>query len=197
MAVRKQCKAKGCKASPRCEHPWWLDVMYQGERYRMPVDAFALVRGAKQLVTSKQARPHSPVQNANRSRDSQTMAACYGTALSFIQQHGIGAERQTQRDHFLLAGVEVPEFGVNLRGSAHFQPNGMRGEELLDLVRGRGRLELPMYGLGDKNALEQVGQEILQLDQDQVIERRSVGNDNHRGPRRSRSRRSCSRSSSS
>ncbi len=54
MAVRKQCKAKGCKASPRCEHPWWFDVMHQGKRYRMPVDAFALVRGATQPVSSKQ-----------------------------------------------------------------------------------------------------------------------------------------------
>jgi hypothetical protein len=53
MAVRKQCKAKGCKASPRCEHPWWFDVMHQGKRYRMPVDAFALVRGATQPVSSK------------------------------------------------------------------------------------------------------------------------------------------------
>jgi len=54
MAVRKQCKAKGCKASPRCEHPWWFDVMYEGKRHRMPVSAFALVRGAKPPVTSKQ-----------------------------------------------------------------------------------------------------------------------------------------------
>src|SRR6516225_7641104 len=54
MAVRKQCKAKGCKSSPRCEHPWWFDVMHQGKRYRMPVDAFALVRGATQPVSSKQ-----------------------------------------------------------------------------------------------------------------------------------------------
>ena len=54
MAVRKQCEAKGCKASPWCDHAWWLDVMYQGKRYRMPVDAFALARGAKQPVTSKQ-----------------------------------------------------------------------------------------------------------------------------------------------
>jgi len=45
MAVRKQCKAKGCKASPRCEHPWWFDVMHQGQRYRIPVDTFALARG--------------------------------------------------------------------------------------------------------------------------------------------------------
>ncbi len=53
MAVRKQCKAKGCKASPRCDHPWWFDVMHQGKRYRMPVDAFALIRGATQPVSSK------------------------------------------------------------------------------------------------------------------------------------------------
>ena len=54
MAVRKICKQKGCRASPRCEHPWWFDVMYRGKRYRMPVDAFALARGATQPVTSKQ-----------------------------------------------------------------------------------------------------------------------------------------------
>src|SRR6267142_2593512 len=54
MAVRKQCAAKGCKSSPRCDHPWWFDVMHRGKRYRMPVDAFALLRGATQPVTSKQ-----------------------------------------------------------------------------------------------------------------------------------------------
>lgn len=54
MAVLKQCKSKGCKASPRCEHPWWFDLMHKGRRYRMPVDAFALTRGATQPVTSKQ-----------------------------------------------------------------------------------------------------------------------------------------------
>ena len=54
MAVRKQCKGKGCKASPRCNHPWWFDVMHSGKRYRMPVDAFALVRGATQPIKSKQ-----------------------------------------------------------------------------------------------------------------------------------------------
>jgi hypothetical protein len=32
MAVRKQCRAKGCKSSPRCDHPWWFDVMHQGRR---------------------------------------------------------------------------------------------------------------------------------------------------------------------
>jgi integrase len=54
MAVRKPCRSKGCKASPRCEHPWWLDVMHKHRRYRMPVDDFALTRGATAPVTSKQ-----------------------------------------------------------------------------------------------------------------------------------------------
>jgi integrase len=54
MAVRKQCRAKSCKSSPRCDHTWWFDTMHQGKRYRMPVDAFALLRGAQQPVTSKQ-----------------------------------------------------------------------------------------------------------------------------------------------
>ena len=54
MAVRKPCRSKGCKTSPRCEHPWWLDVMHRGRRYRMPVDDFAFARGATSAVTSKQ-----------------------------------------------------------------------------------------------------------------------------------------------
>ena len=33
MAVRKPCRSKGCKTSPRCEHPWWLDVMHNRERF--------------------------------------------------------------------------------------------------------------------------------------------------------------------
>jgi len=54
MAVRKICKPKGCRGSPRCEHPWWFDVMYAGKRWRMRVDEFALVRGATEPLTSKQ-----------------------------------------------------------------------------------------------------------------------------------------------
>jgi integrase len=54
MAVRKICKQKGCRASPRCEHPWWFDVMHDGKRWRMRVDDFALARGATETITSKQ-----------------------------------------------------------------------------------------------------------------------------------------------
>ena len=58
MAVRKICKQKGCRASPRCSHPWWFDVMHQGRRWRMPVHDFALARGATEPITSKQNAEH-------------------------------------------------------------------------------------------------------------------------------------------
>jgi hypothetical protein len=28
MAVRKVCMHMGCRASPRCHHPWYFDVMH-------------------------------------------------------------------------------------------------------------------------------------------------------------------------
>lgn len=54
MAVRKICKPKGCRGSPRCDHPWWFDMMYDGKRWRMRVDDFALARGATEPIRSKQ-----------------------------------------------------------------------------------------------------------------------------------------------
>jgi hypothetical protein len=54
MAVRKICKDKGCRASPRCEHPWWFDVMCGGKRWRVRVNDFAIARGATEPVTVKQ-----------------------------------------------------------------------------------------------------------------------------------------------
>ena len=58
MAVRKICRQKGCRASPRCEHPWWFDIMHGGKRWRMRVDDFALARGATEPVSSKQTAEH-------------------------------------------------------------------------------------------------------------------------------------------
>ncbi|MBL8142955.1 MAG: site-specific integrase [Acidobacteria bacterium] len=54
MAVRKICRPKGCRSSPRCDHPWWFDVMHAGKRWRMRVDEFAFARGATEGITSKQ-----------------------------------------------------------------------------------------------------------------------------------------------
>jgi len=54
MAVRKICEQKGCTSSPRCDHPWWFDVMCAGKRWRMRVDDFAIARGATEPVVSKQ-----------------------------------------------------------------------------------------------------------------------------------------------
>jgi hypothetical protein len=55
MAVRKRCQQRGCRSSPRCEHPWWFDVMHHGKRWRMSVDEFAMARGATERIDAKQA----------------------------------------------------------------------------------------------------------------------------------------------
>lgn len=54
MAVRKRCAQRGCRSSPRCQHPWWFDVMHQGKRWRMSVDEFAMARGAPDRIDAKQ-----------------------------------------------------------------------------------------------------------------------------------------------
>ena len=54
MAVRKVCRHMGCRASPRCHHPWYFDVMHNRKRWRMPVDEFAIARGATAPITSKE-----------------------------------------------------------------------------------------------------------------------------------------------
>ena len=36
MSVRKRSKQKGCRTSPRCDHPWWFDVMHRGDAGACP-----------------------------------------------------------------------------------------------------------------------------------------------------------------
>jgi hypothetical protein len=83
MAVRKICKQKGCRGSPRCEHPWWFDVMHEGKRWRMLVDEFAIARGATEPITVKQTaekrlgtevpgRNHCGPRSANSARKAES-----------------------------------------------------------------------------------------------------------------------------
>ena len=65
MAVRKICRPKGCRGSPRCDHPWWFDVMWQGKRWRMRVDEFA-----RSLEVPPSRSPRSRRRNASGNRSS-------------------------------------------------------------------------------------------------------------------------------
>lgn len=46
MAVRKRCTERVCQEAPLCHHPWWLDVMHRGTRYRINVNTYAASRSA-------------------------------------------------------------------------------------------------------------------------------------------------------
>ena len=84
MGVRKICKPKGCRASPRCDHPWWFDIMHDGKRWRMPVDDFALVRGATgtgHIEADGGTRVGAEVPGRDRGRrrpTSSTQTGCVG-----------------------------------------------------------------------------------------------------------------------
>lgn len=99
------------------------------------------------ILFGHQACPNRPVQDAYRSRDSQPTASCDRTALSFITQHGVGAEHQAQRNHFSLAGVELAELRVNLRGRAPIL-RSIRGRSVRT-TRGRSSLWIDAYSLDE------------------------------------------------
>src|SRR5579864_8194159 len=44
MAIRRRCSGKTCKNGRRCLDHLWFDMMFQGTRYRMPVNEFAVPR---------------------------------------------------------------------------------------------------------------------------------------------------------
>ena len=60
MAIRRRCRGS-CRHSRRCLEHLWLDVKHRGERYRMPVNEFALPR----MESGKQR----PIQSMEEARD--------------------------------------------------------------------------------------------------------------------------------
>jgi hypothetical protein len=65
----------------------------------------------------------------------------------------------------------MPERRIIRRRDVYFQPRRGCGDESLDAIR-RRRLQLAMDPFGNQNAVEHL-QDVLQLDQDQIVQRRS------------------------
>lgn len=61
MAIRRRCRSSRCKNGRRCLEHLRFDVMYQGARYRMPVNEFAIPR----MEPGKQR----PIQSMEEARD--------------------------------------------------------------------------------------------------------------------------------
>ena len=125
MAVRKICKQKGCRASPRCSHPWWFDVMHEGTRWRMPVDDFALARGATASITVKQTAEK-------------------------VWEPKFLAEIMAGRDPHVPPQVPRPAVGVTVADFLDlYFTNYVEAEGLRDPVTVKGRLKALKTALGD------------------------------------------------
>ena len=135
MAVRQICKQKGCRASPRCNHPWWFDVMHRRKRWRMPVDEFAIARGATEPITSKDAA----VKVWEPKFLAEIVAGRYPTVPPDVPKAAVG--------------VTVSDF-LEL-----YYANYVEAEGLRDPVTVKGRLKAVKAVLGDLSvtALEKPG----------------------------------------
>src|SRR2546425_7737515 len=61
MAIRRRCRSSRCKNGRRCLEHLWFDVMYEGIRYRMPINEFAVPR----MEPGKQR----PIESMEQARD--------------------------------------------------------------------------------------------------------------------------------
>src|SRR6266850_7779834 len=61
MAIRRRCRSSTCKNGRRCLEHLWFDVMYEGIRYRMPINEFAVPR----MEPGKQR----PIESMEEARD--------------------------------------------------------------------------------------------------------------------------------
>lgn len=61
MAIRRRCNGRTCKNGRRCLDHLWFDMMYRGERYRMPANEFAVPR----MEVGKQR----PIESMEEARD--------------------------------------------------------------------------------------------------------------------------------
>jgi DNA-binding transcriptional LysR family regulator len=101
-----------------------------------------------------------------------------------------------QSNRLTLTGAEWLQVDRNIRNRPRLEPSGAGSHPSADRFGSGMRLEFPSNGRGNQNAVEKNGQDVLQVDENEVVQRRRIGDRRHASPARSRSLRSCSRSSS-
>ena len=113
----RSASRKGCRASPRCDHPWWFDVMHDGKRWRMRVDDFALAArrdradhveadGGARLGAEVPGRNRGRTRSARRRRPSQTRTGgADGRGLPRPVLHELRRGRRTQERSTRSAGT--------------------------------------------------------------------------------------------
>jgi hypothetical protein len=80
MAIRRRCRGP-CRASRRCLDHLWFDVTCRGERYRIPVNDFAVPRmepGKQRPIESMEEARHWERKGLEVSWKRRTLKAVAG-----------------------------------------------------------------------------------------------------------------------
>ena len=87
--------------------------------------------------------------------------------------------KQRETKDFALALIKMSKVLLDLRGRLDFKPIRDCGHEALDGVGCSRRPQLPVDSRGAHNSAEQFWKDVLEFDENEVVERRRIGNDDH------------------
>ena len=129
-----------------------------------------------------QAALGSSVQHAKRTCHDQTQPACFVDTLALVHQDQIGLHLQREEYGVTLAAIQTGKRALRRRTCyrSNLEPGRWVHDPLTNHLR-RPRLpEFIGYGLGDQYLGVKGREYVRVIDQDEVSERRGVGNDDAR-----------------
>jgi hypothetical protein len=129
----------------------------------------------------QEATLRTALQDAQRADRAQALPSRGGNAGSIVGQHGIGADRQGERDCCSFAGIEPGKRRVRGNGRLSCeQSRRPRGDPRLDERWCPWLTQLVLRLVRDQDLVQQLGQHADLADQDEVAQRAAVRDGPHR-----------------
>lgn len=140
-----------------------------------------LLKPFEDLGKRDQAACRRLIQNAEQARHRKSPAAGRLSSSLVIQDNEVGAQDLCQLDDLSLSGMKGIEIGrLQRRNFLGVEPGRNLGRPTPKVGRSERVLQLSPYSSGDENPGVQRRQKLDLADQNEVTDRRSVGNDDHR-----------------
>jgi hypothetical protein len=119
------------------------------------------------------------IENGKRAGNLQPSANCFLPSRLLVDEQYIGVHLGCERDCLAFAGIELRKSEVAL-GTENFHPLGPIGGPILYRLRRKRMLELRQYSRWNQNSRVQMPEKIDLPDQDEVVDRRCVRDDDCR-----------------
>ena len=122
------------------------------------------------------------IENGKRPGNSQTPANRFLPSRLLINKQHVSMHFLRKRDRLALARIQLPQDEAALR-SEDFHPRRRGDGPVLHRLRRKWMPEFRYHGRRDQNSRVQLAQEPDLPDQDEVVDRRRVSDDDYRAQR--------------